>query len=243
MHARCCYGSWEIAQRASHPMKLALVDKGLDRLNELYSSVSAFAADPAAKTKAMILDVLHEKMLMYLCCECCKEPQEGDGSVWPITIDSPKEVVFPLLPLAKVAVHFCRVVNVGLQVGKCFGLPTPSIDDKYLREAGSFLDKAGDATLQDFELLQELVSSHWPAKHSAADQMSAAKERAASDSEKRGGSSSVSASGSSFSISEFESFLSSAKGDPASSWKKVLQCVIDDDGNKLYVCKACEKQV
>ena len=213
---------------ASKAMRGGLIYKSLERLDALYSSASAFAKNPAKETMSMILTQLQENMLMYLCCECCMEPQQG-GGVWPITIHRPKlqdpeHPLLPLLPLAKAAVTAGRIVNAGLTIGRCFGYPTPSINDQYFTQANEFLDKAGDATFsgEEFQRLQEKVSEYWPTKEDA-------------------NGSKGSADGSSFSIHEFERFLDSADGDKR--WKLILQCVVDGQGNKVYVCEKCENTV
>ena len=200
---------------------------GIKRLGGLFESVSKFVADPLEETKNLIVDKLHDKMYLYLTCECCFQPQQDD-SVWPVVISSPKEVVPKILPLAKAGILAARGLNMGLQIGKCFGFPLPSIDDKNFSDASEFLKGLEDSTLDDYDKLQDLVSKHWGSTSDHND--------------KKNDNTPLNSNEDNFAIKEFERFLLSDKCDPNKTFERLLQVTITNSGDKLYICRDCERK-
>ena len=120
-----------------------------------------------------------------------------------------------------------RGLNIGLQIGKCFGFPLPSIDGKNFSDATDFLNRVGESTLDDYDYLQDLVKQHWGHNNN--------------NNNNNNNNTSLSVNSNDFSIHEFETFLSQC--DPTHTHSSLLQCVYKEEGqqrgDKIYICKQC----
>ena len=195
--------------------------KGINKVKSVFDSVHQFVTDPVETTKSSMIDKLHDQMFLYLVCENCLQPQEGHN--WPKTITKPKEIVPKVLPLAKAGLIAMRGVNFGLQIGKCFGIPVPSVGDENFSQLSEFFDNLGKGSLDDYDLLQDLVGDHFGNNNNNNNNQS------------------LSARNNNFSMNEFEKFLLSDNCDKNRDFERLLQCVVNKDGEKIYICRECEK--
>ena len=143
----------------SKKSRISMMRDGLERVNDIMTSVSDFVDNPGAVAKKVLEDKLNDSLHMYLLCECCREPQEGGR--WPVVLKQPKTQMPGILALAKVGLTIARGINCGLAIGKCFGLPLPSVDDANFTGAREQLNQMGVATLDDYKKLQTATANCW----------------------------------------------------------------------------------
>ena len=63
-----------------------------------------------------------------------------------------------ILPLAHAAVTAAKVVNVGMQVGRMFGFPTPVVSSSTLNSASDYVDTLGASSTAAFARFDALIN-------------------------------------------------------------------------------------
>ena len=103
-----------------------------------------------------------ETVYMHLLCERCFEPQgeEGDGSVWPVPIQSPSETVPKFLPLARRGLKVAAAANGVAKIGRLFGLPLPVVPKELLASAEAMVGglENQESSVADFACIDAVLT-------------------------------------------------------------------------------------
>lgn len=200
------------------------VTNGLSKMRRLMN----FASAPVSGIKEAIISATQTTYYMALVCECCFTPQynmadalmnmsearTSKSNPYPAAIREPNVHLASIAMYANCTLLAARAINMGLSIGRLFGIPTPSMSDKKFVEASQFLEDLSTGTIDQFPDLQAKVA------------------QAATV----GGTGVSSAGDTDYCKRQLEAFLT--KVDPNKDYGG-LNMVNDDEGFTYFVCRDC----
>jgi hypothetical protein len=183
--------------------------KSIENTVALFDALKDTIMDPVGCLKKVLGEKNYE---LWLCCEACYMPQEGEEGKWPypMRVSSAQTLEFAarVLPLARAALQAAVVINGLAGIGRLLGYPVPQLPASAIvkaREQLGFLEQ--ETSVADFQAMEKRL-------HSAADKVKLADKAKLADAAEPADAAEAALVGPA--LREFERFLD--ERDPGRGW-------------------------